>query len=135
MAWSNRIASKKKAATLTIGLAVSLCGALPHESRAQGVDAIKGVLLGSAGLLVDGDCGRSSGKSELKFTETGGKVTVNILNLYNNSGCTRDVTVTETGFKFDGCRDTGVVMTYNAADKALPFTGKGASCSYKAAPK
>jgi hypothetical protein len=127
--------TKKTAAAIAINLAIFLCGALPHASHAQGADAIKGILLGSAGFSVDGDCGRTGGKSELKFTEAGGKMTVDILNVYNNSRCTRDVALTDTGFKFDGCRDTGIVMTYNAADKALPFTGKGASCTYKATPK
>jgi hypothetical protein len=113
---------------------MELVSYVPASAGATAVDAIKRLLLSSRGLTSEclstlAGMGRPS-RPQWFFVEVDGKFMVNIVNADSTgAGCSREVTLTATGMKFDTCRDLGIVLTYNPKVGEYPFTGTGAACA------
>jgi hypothetical protein len=90
---------------------------------------IKLVLLNPNGFDVASDCGNRSGRSHLTFKEENGKIKIDIDN-FSYGNCTSEAKLTNSGAAFDGCRDTGIAISFDANNKEIPFKGRSARCSY-----
>ena len=87
-------------------------------------------LLNPKGFDTNWRCPPSAGRSFLTFREEGQKIFVDIRG-GGKVGCSKhEVQLTESGATFDGCRDTGITLTFDASDKDVPFKGKSAQCTY-----
>jgi hypothetical protein len=87
-------------------------------------------LLNPSGFNVDWNCGGSSGRSHVTFGEDGEKIVIDINN-YGRGSCKSEAKMTDSGIAWDGCKDTGIVMSFDASNKEIPFKGQSSRCSYE----
>jgi hypothetical protein len=107
---------------------LAFCQPSPAPDNAGGM---KQVLLNPKGFNTDWRCPPSTGRSFLTFREESQKILVAISGPGKRGSCNNnEVQLTESGATFDGCRDTGITLTFDASDKDVPFKGKSAQCTY-----
>lgn len=87
-------------------------------------------LLNPSGFNVDWNCGGSTGRSFVTFREDGEKIVVDISN-YGRGACKSEAKMTDSGLVWDGCKDTGIAMSFDASNKGIPFKGQSSRCSYE----
>ena len=86
--------------------------------------------LDSKGFNVDWNCSGSSGRSHLSFREEGEKIVVDINN-FGRGTCKSEAKITDSSFTFDGCRDTGIIMSFDPSNIEIPFKAQSPRCSYE----
>lgn len=101
-----------------------------QTGQPDNISAIKQIMINPNGFNVDWNCDRSTGRSFISFREENSKFVVDINN-YLLGTCKSEAKLNESGFTFDGCRDSGIAMTFDAKNKDVPFKGQGSRCSYE----
>jgi hypothetical protein len=91
---------------------------------------LRQALLNPNGFNVDWSCRSSTGRSFVTFREESGKIIVDINNFARGS-CKSEAKLTDSGAIWDGCREAGIAMSFDANNKEIPFKGQGPSCSYE----
>jgi hypothetical protein len=84
--------------------------------------SMKQVLLNPKGFNGDWNCRGMMGRSGVVFRDVGSKIVVDI-DSYGMGGCTTEVTITDNGILFDGCRERDFALTYDPGN-SIPFKGR-----------
>lgn len=102
----------------------------PGQPNAGAPLSARQAALNPNGFNVDWNCGGSSGRSYLTFRDEGEKIVVDINN-YARGACKSEAKITESSFTFDGCRDTGIIVSYDPSNIETPFKAQSPRCSYE----
>lgn len=126
-----RAALSLSAMALTAALCLS-------PATAQTADALREALLAPpSGWTINWPQALSpwSGVGNVIFQARGDSLVAIIQNETANVSCERDVTVTAEEVRFDLCRETGLVLRYQAEDREIPLRGRTAQRWYILHPR
>lgn len=93
-------------------------------SQEKGSDIVKSALLKPSNWQVEWRGPGGEGTSDFRFEQRGEKVVVKIQTPSASLSCESDVIITAETATLNGCRDPGILLRFDPADRDYPFKGK-----------